>query len=181
MAQSFSSDVRRVTGWSIALSILMIIAGIVAIVSPFIAGIVVTRVVGWLLLFSGVLHLVYAFRGGGVTAVLWEILLAAVYGLAGFFILMNTAVGLASLTFVIGLYLFAEAIIEFAGSYMTRHERGSGWLLFDGIVTLLLAFLILGTWPSSKIWTIGTLVGVSMLFSGISRLMISSAARRIAA
>jgi len=82
---------------------------------------------------------------------------------------------------VIGLYLFAEAIIEFAGSYMTRHERGSGWLLFDGIVTLLLAFLILGTWPSSKIWTIGTLVGVSMLFSGISRLMISSAARRIAA
>lgn len=181
MAQSFSSDVRRVTGWSIALSILMIIAGIVAIVSPFIAGIVVTRVVGWLLLFSGVLHLVYAFRGGGVTAVLWEILLAAVYGLAGFFILVNTAVGLASLTFVIGLYLFAEAIIEFAGSYMTRHERGSGWLLFDGIVTLLLAFLILGTWPSSKIWTIGTLVGVSMLFSGISRLMISSAARRIAA
>ena len=181
MAQSFSSDVSRITGWSIALSILMIIAGIVAIASPFTAGIVVTRVVGWLLLFSGVLHLVYAFRGGSVTAVLWEILLAVVYGLAGFYILANTAIGLASLTFVIGLYLFAEAIIEFAESYMTRHERGSGWLLFDGIVTLLLAFSILGTWPTSKMWAIGTLVGVSMLFSGISRLMMSAAVRRIAA
>jgi len=60
---------------------------------------------------------------------------------------------------------------------MTRHEIGSGWLLFDGIVTLLLAFMILGTWPSSKIWAIGTLVGVSMLFSGISR----CAARSLAA
>src|SRR5215510_16155141 len=100
MAQSFSSDVSRITGWSIALSILMIIAGIVAIVSPFTAGMVVTRVVGWLLLFSGVLHFVYAFRGGGVTAVLWEILLGVVYVMVGFFILANPALSLASLTIV---------------------------------------------------------------------------------
>jgi uncharacterized membrane protein HdeD (DUF308 family) len=181
MAQSFLSDVRRVTGWSIALSVLMIIAGILAMASPLVAGIAVTRLVGWLLLFSGALHFVYAFRGGGVAAVLWEILLAAVYALVGFYILANPAVGLASLTFAIVLYLFVEAIVEFAASYMTRHESGSGWLLFDGIVTLLLAFMIWGTWPSSGIWAIGTLVGVSMLFSGISRLMMSAAARRIAA
>jgi len=181
MEQISSTDVRRVTGWSIALSILMIIAGILAIASPFVAGVVVTRVVGWLLLFSGVLHLVYAFRGGGVTLVLWELLLAIAYAVAGSYILANPAIGLATLTFVIGLYLFAEAIFEFAGSYVTRHELGSGWLLFDGIVTLLLAFLILGTWPTSNIWAIGTLVGVSMLFSGISRLMMSSAVRRITA
>lgn len=181
MEQVFSSDVRRVAGWSIALSILMIIAGILAIASPFVAGIVVTRIVGWLLLFSGALHFVYAFRGGGVTAVLWEILLGVVYAVAGVYILANPAIGLATLTFVIALYLFAEAILEFTESYMMRHEIGSGWLLFDGIVTLLLAFMILGTWPSSEIWAIGTLVGVSMLFSGISRLMMSSAVRRIPA
>ena len=181
MAESFLSDVRRVTGWSIALSILMMIAGILAIASPFVAGVVVTRVVGWLLLFSGVLHLVYAFRGGGVASVLWEVLLAVVYGLVGLYILANPAIGLASLTFAVALYLFIEAIIEFAVSYMTRHERGSGWLLFDGLVTLLLAFLVFGAWPASTAWAIGTLVGVSMLFSGISRLMISSAVRRITA
>jgi len=181
MERLFSSDVHRVTGWSIALSILMIIAGILAIASPFVAGMVITRVVGWLLLFSGVLHFVYGFRGGGVSAVVWEILLAVVYAVAGFYILANPAIGLASLTVVIALYLFAEAILEFAESYMIRHEIGSGWLLFDGIVTLLLALMIVGTWPSSKIWAIGTLVGVSMLFSGISRLMMSSAVRRITA
>ena len=181
MAQSFLSDVRRITGWSIALSVLMIIAGLLAIASPFLAGIVVTRLVGWLLLFSGVLHFVYAFRGGGVTAVLWEILLGVLYVIVGFYILANTALGLAGLTFAIAFYLFIEAILEFTASYMTRSERGSGWLLFDGIVTLFLAFLIMSTWPASKVWAIGTLVGVSMLFSGISRLMIASSVRRITA
>jgi uncharacterized membrane protein HdeD (DUF308 family) len=181
MAESFLSDVRRVTGWSIALSVLMVIAGILAIASPLLAGIVVTRVVGWLLLFSGVLHFVYAFRGGGATAVLWEILLAVLYVLVGFYILANPAIGLASLTFAIAVYLFVKAILELTESYMTRRESGSAWLLFNGIVTLALAFLIVGTWPSSKIWTIGTLVGVSILFSGISRLMMSSAVRRITA
>ena len=181
MAESFLSDVRRVTGWSIALSVLMIIAGILAIVSPLVAGLLVTRIVGWLLLFSGVLHFVYAFRGGGVTAVLWEILLAVVYVVVGIYILMNTAVSLATLTFVLALFLFVEAILEFSESYVTRYESGSGWLVFDGVIKLLLALMIWSTWPSSKVWAIGTLVGVSMLFSGISRLMMSSAVRRITA
>jgi uncharacterized membrane protein HdeD (DUF308 family) len=185
MAQSFRdvirTDVQRATGWSMALSVLMIIAGVLAIASPLVAGIAVTRIVGWLLLFSGVLHFVYAFRGGGVTAVLWEILLGIVYALVGIFILSNTAIGLATLTFVIALYLFVEAILEFAESYMLRYESGSGWLVFDGIIKLLLAFMIWGSWPSSKIWAIGTLVGVSMFFSGISRLFMSSAVRRITA
>jgi uncharacterized membrane protein HdeD (DUF308 family) len=181
MERTFLSDVRRVTGWSIALSIAMIIAGLLAIASPFLAGMVVTRVVGWLLLFSGVLHFVYAFRGGGVTAVLWEILLAVVYAVVGFYILANPAIGLASLTFAVALYLFIEAIVVFGESYMLRHESGSGWLLFNGIVTLLLAFMIMGNFPGSKIWAVGTLVGVAMLFSGISRLMMSSAIRRVAA
>src|SRR5262245_52010658 len=121
MAQAFSSDVRRVTGGSIALSVLMIIAGFLRFASPFLAGIAVTRLVGWLLLCSGGLHFVYAFRGGGVTAVLWEILLAVVYAVAGIYLLANTVIGLATLTFVIAFYLFAEAIIVFVESYMMRH------------------------------------------------------------
>jgi len=181
MAQSFLSDVRRITGWSIALSVLMIIAGCLAIASPFLAGITVTQIVGWLLLFSCVLHLVYAFRGGGVTAVLWELLIAVVYALIGLYLLANPGLGLASLTFAVALYLFAEAIVEFALSYATRHEAGSGWLMFNGAIKLLLAFLIWSTWPTSMAWAIGTLVGVSMIFSGISRLMVSSAVRRITA
>jgi uncharacterized membrane protein HdeD (DUF308 family) len=58
---------------------------------------------------------------------------------------------------------------------------GSRWLLFDGIITLILSVLIWRTWPSSTEWVIGTLVGISMLFSGISRLMLSLGAHRLIA
>ena len=58
---------------------------------------------------------------------------------------------------------------------------GSGWLMVDGIITLVLAVMIWSTWPSSAVWVVGTLIGISMLFSGITRLMLSVAARRILA
>jgi len=55
----------------------------------------------------------------------------------------------------------------------------SSWLLLDGIITLILAVMIWRTWPSSTEWVIGTLVGVSILFKGLCRLMLSLAARRL--
>jgi uncharacterized membrane protein HdeD (DUF308 family) len=102
-----------------------------------------------------------------------------VYGLIGFYILANPGIGLASLTFAIAFYLFVESVLEFSLSYQLRQESGAGWLLFDGIVKLVLAVMIWASWPSSSVWAIGTLVGVSMLFSGITRLMITSTVRRI--
>ena len=66
-------------------------------------------------------------------------------------------------------------------SFELRPEPGAGWLLFDGIVRLVLAVLIWSPWPSSAIWVVGTLAGISMFFSGISRLMLSLAVRRIVA
>jgi uncharacterized membrane protein HdeD (DUF308 family) len=59
-----------------------------------------------------------------------------------------------------------------------RKTAGSGWLLFDGVITLLLAFLILDRWPSSAAWAIATIVGVNLLISGITRLMALLAVRR---
>jgi uncharacterized membrane protein HdeD (DUF308 family) len=59
--------------------------------------------------------------------------------------------------------------------------HGSGWLLFDGVVTLILAILIWRSWPSSTEWAIGTLVGISMLFNGTARLSLSMGAHRLIA
>jgi uncharacterized membrane protein HdeD (DUF308 family) len=50
----------------------------------------------------------------------------------------------------------------------------------DGIITLILGLLVWRQWPSSSLWVIGTLVGISMIFTGTTRLMISLAARRLA-
>jgi len=75
------------------------------------------------------------------------------------------------------VFLLFEGILEIALYFGIRQVRHSGWVLFDGIVTLILGILIWSQWPSSSVWVIGTLVGISLIFSGISRFMLSLTVR----
>jgi uncharacterized membrane protein HdeD (DUF308 family) len=170
---------RKSITWSIVLSVLMIVAGILAIVIPPIAGIAFTIFFGWLLIFSGVFHLVYAWHQRSTGSMLWQLLLGIAYILVGVYLLMNPVIGLASLTFALAVYLFAAAILEFILAVRLRPAPGSGWLFVDGGISFILAIMIWRTWPSSSVWVLGMLVGFSMLFSGITRLMLSLAARNL--
>ena len=181
MEDRIAADVHSASAWSIVLSVLMIAAGVLAIAVPWLAGVAVTAFVGWLLVFSGVMHLVFAWRASSAGGVIWEILVGFVYGVIGFYLLANPIAGLASLTLALAFYLFVEAVLEFVLSYQLRNAGGGGWLLLDGVVTLALAAMIVTTWPFSAVWAPGALVGVSMLFSGISRLMMSVAVQRVVA
>ena len=171
--------VKKAAGWSVMLSVLMIVAGILAIIVPPASGIAVTILVGWLMVFSGAAHLVYGWDTRSSGGLLWGMLLGILYIVTGGYVLLNPVAGLASLTLVLAAYLLVESILEFILSYRLRPLPGSGWLLVDGIVTLILAIMIWRTWPASTMWVIGTLVGISMVFSGCARLTISLAARRV--
>jgi uncharacterized membrane protein HdeD (DUF308 family) len=178
-ATSPAALVKKSVGWSIGLSVLMIVAGILAIVSPLAASIAVDVLVAWLLVFSGCVHLVFAWYTRTTGGFLWELLLGILYIFIGAYVLAHPVLGLVSLTLALAIYLLLEAILEFVLGFKLRPLPGSGWLLFDGIITLILAVMIWRTWPSSSAWIIGLLVGISMLFSGTSRLMISLAARSV--
>jgi heme/copper-type cytochrome/quinol oxidase subunit 1 len=114
---------------------------------------------------------------GKFGGVLWQVLLAIVYGIAGIYMLMNPLLGVLSLTLLLAVFLLAEGILEIALYFRIRRVRHGGWILFDGIVTLILGILIWAHWPSSSVWVIGTLVGISLMFSGISRFTLSLAVR----
>jgi len=178
-ATSAATFVKKSVGWSIGLSVLMIAAGILAIASPLAAGIAVNVLVAWLLVFSGCVHLVFSWYTRSTGGFLFELLLGILYIFIGVYLLMHPLAGLMSLTLALAIYLFVEAILEFLLGFKLRPLPGSGWLIFDGIITLILAVMIWRTWPSSTAWVIGTLVGISMLFSGTSRLMLSLAARSV--
>ena len=158
----------------------MIVAGILAIIVPPVSGIAVTILVGWLLVLCGAAHMAYSWHSRDGGGLLWEILLGTIYIVAGGYVSLHPMVGLESLTLVLAAYLLVESILEFVLPFQLRPLRGSGWLLVDGIITLILAIMIWRTWPASTLWVIGTLVGISMLFSGFARLTISLAARRAA-
>jgi len=174
-----AGDIRESTTWSIVLSVLMMISGALAIAIPSVAGLAVTIALGWLLIVSGVLHLGYAWRAQGAAAVIGEIVLAVLYALVGIYTLAHPVVGLASLTFAVAVYLVAKGVVEGIVAFTLRRLAGSGWLLFDGILTIAIAAMIASAWPISAVWAVGVLVGVSMISSGFSRLMLSMAVRRL--
>ena len=159
--------------------ILMLICGFLAIAVPLASSIGVAVVIGWVVLISAVWHLLFGFRSGsGIGGFLWQLLLAIVYGAAGLMILLYPLAGLAWLTLVLATFLLIEAALEFVLYFSIRRKVNAGGVLLDGIITLLLGILIGAQWPFSSAWAIGTLVGVSLIFSGISRLMLSSALSR---
>jgi uncharacterized membrane protein HdeD (DUF308 family) len=174
-----TSIVKRASGWLIAMSVMFIILGIIAIVEPEVAGIGVAILVGWLLIFGGGAHLIAAFGGGGAGRVIWQVLLGIIYIIGGIYFLMHPLLGLGTLTLLLAGIILAEAVLEFIAYFRARSESGSGWLLINGLITLLLGALIWLHWPSSSVWAIGTLVGVNLLMTGFSRLMLGLAARKL--
>ncbi len=179
MANGVTAVVRKPTMSSIVISVLMIVAGLLAIGLPLMTGVAVGALIAWLLLFSGALHVAFAWRGHGAAGVLSEILVGLAYGGIGFYLVAHPLLELASLTLVIAIYLFVEAILECVLWFQLRALPARGWLLFDGIITFALAVMIGSTWPSSAAWVVGTLVGISMFFSGISRLVPSLSPRQL--
>jgi len=88
--------------------------------------------------------------------------------------------GQATLTLLLSGVLVAEGVLEIGSYFRLRGTGGSGWLVVNGVITILLGGLIWFQWPSSSVWAIGTLVGVNLLMTGISRLMMGLAVKRIA-
>jgi uncharacterized membrane protein HdeD (DUF308 family) len=170
---------KSAAGWSIGLAILMIVVGMLAIYNPFAAGLGISMVFGWLIVFGGFLHAGYAFAAGGVGSFLWRLLIGMLYILGGFYLILNPPLALASLTIVLAVILIAEGVLQFIAFYQLRSLPGAGWILFDGIMSVVLGILILYPFPQSSEWAIGTIFGVNMLFSGFTRLMYSIAARKI--
>lgn len=169
---------KKITGWYIAMAVLLIVLGIFGIVEPGIAGLGVTLLVGWLLMFGAVMHFIAAFKGGGAKQVIFQVLVGLVYLIGGIYFLTHTIMGVATLTLLLSCIILAEGVIEVMAYFRMRRDGASWWILLNGIVTLLLGALIFSHWPSSSIWAIGTLVGINLLMTGISRLMFGLAARK---
>jgi uncharacterized membrane protein HdeD (DUF308 family) len=176
--QSTTDVFKKVTGMSIGLAILMIVLGSLAIALPLATGIGIAILVGWIVVFGGFTYLAYAFSAQGAGAFLWRMLIGIAYIVGGFYLVFHPGLALQSLTLVLAAILFAEGVLQIIVFFQFRSLPGSGWVLFDGIVTLLLGFLIAYPWPFSSGWAIGTLVGINLLVSGFTRLMYSVAARR---
>jgi uncharacterized membrane protein HdeD (DUF308 family) len=177
-AASSDNLVPRVVGFSTSWAIVLIVLGFLALLLPFEAGIAIAIAIAILIIAAGIIHLVSTFAAKSAGAFLWRLLVGGVYLIAGVYLLLNPQLNLISLTLLLAVLFLVEGVFHIASYFQLRKAAGSSWLLFDGIVTIILAFLIWIHWPSSAVWAVGTLVGVNLLISGFTRLMYSSALKR---
>jgi uncharacterized membrane protein HdeD (DUF308 family) len=177
MAEAVLDGIKRASGWSIVLAILMIIAGIIAMFEPGLAGVVITLVIGWSAIFNGVAQIIFGFQTHGGWHIALEVILGIIYIIAGICILFAPLLGLVVLTLVLASFLLVYGVFAIILGFRMRPRSGWGWVLFDGIITFLLGVLVWVHWPSSGLWVVGTLFGISIFVSGITRLMVSLALR----
>jgi len=179
MAQNSPVEIaRHASTLSILWGVLLIIFGMVAIGSPFLAAVAVNVAVAWLIVLAGVVHLALAFRAHGAGSMIWKLLVGLAYLCFGAYLILHPVLGVASLTLVLAALFVIEGILDLVLFFKMRPMHGSSWVLIDGIITLLLGGMIYLQWPSSSAWAIGTLVGVSMIISGISRVAMTLAVRK---
>ncbi len=177
--QSLSETARHASTWSIVWGILLIVFGMVAIGSPALAAVAVNAVIAWLIVLAGVVHIVLAFQSHGAGSVIWKLLVGVAYVAFGAYLIVHPLMGVVALTLMLASLFLIEGILDIILFFKMRPLQGSSWILIDGIITLLLGVMIYAQWPSSSFWAIGILVGVSMIMSGVSRIMLSLAVRKV--
>ncbi len=151
--------------------------GVFLIVYPLATAAITTVLLGWALVFVGLAQFVFALYSQTVGNFVLRVLLSLLFVICGIGLAFFPVAGVATLTAVVGALLLIQAGLQTATAFQLRPLDGWGWFLFDAASSLLLAVLILAKWPSSSVWAIGTLVGVSVFMSGISRIMIATKIR----
>jgi uncharacterized membrane protein HdeD (DUF308 family) len=159
--------------WFVFQGIVMLILGCLAVAEPVIASVAVDIYIGWLFLFGGVLGLVAMFSARDASAFFWMLLTAALSLAVGIMLIWKPAEGTVSLTMVLTAFFIAEGAFQIAASFSYRDIMpGSwGWLLASGISDLVLAGFIIYFWPESARWTLGLIVGINLITTGLGILM----------
>lgn len=170
--------IRPRWGWLLALGILMIILGTVALFLIPAATIGTALVLGWLLVFSGIIELIHAFRvkkWGG----LFLHLIGGVLGiLVGLLVVTHPLAGAVAWTLLFASFLTVIGLFRLITAISLRFPNW-GWAVFDGIITLALGFLLWAQWPWSGLWFLGLAVGISLILRGWTYVMFAFAIHSI--
>jgi uncharacterized membrane protein HdeD (DUF308 family) len=165
--------------WLIGTAVAFLLLGTMAILEPEAAGLALATIVGWLLIGSGFVHGVNAFRSESVTRAAGEVFVGLLYVIAGLYFLAHPLIELGALTVSLAFVLFAEAVMDLVAWFGARRDDGSEWLLMNAVTTAVLSVMILLLWPVS-IEAIGMVLGLNLILSGVSRLMLGAAERSAA-
>ena len=174
----FVAAVRDNRGWFIAIGVILILVGTAAVLFPQITTIAAERLIGWVFVFAGFSQIVHAFWVKDWGAFIWEFLVGVIQAIAGILLLAYPIAGVVTLTLLLAAILVVEGVLRVIASVQIRPDPGWGWMLTGGILSVVLGILLWMSFPSSAVWAVGLLVGLNIIMSGWTLLMIAFAAEK---
>ena len=164
--------------WFLALGILLIVAGTIAIGHSVLATVVAVKLLGLLLVVAGVAQIISSFWTGRWTGFLLSVLVGILYVVVGGEMATKPLEAGLALTLLIGSFLLVEGIFRVVAALSLRMHH-YGWILLNGVITALLGLMVLAEFPESGLWVIGLFVGIEMLFNGWTWVMLALGLRSV--
>ncbi|MGH9353055.1 MAG: HdeD family acid-resistance protein [Terriglobia bacterium] len=171
-------ELRRNWGWLLALGIALIVLGVIALIDSVAVTVISMFLFGWVLLIAGIIEAVQAFRHRRGGHLFLHVLNAVLSIVVGLLLLRHPLAGAIVFTLLLAVYFTVAAIFRIIAALAMRVPRW-GWALANGIVTLILGILVWSQWPVSGLWIIGLFIGIDLIITGWSQVMLASVARRL--
>jgi uncharacterized membrane protein HdeD (DUF308 family) len=165
-AGSEMAPLRAKWGWIVALGVVYVIAGFIALGSVVMATVASVFVVGVMMIIAGVAEVISAFQIKSWGKFLLWVLLGALYIIAGFVTFTNPLLAAALLTLILGASLVASGIMRIILAFNMKQETPWIWIVLSGVITLLLGLLILAHWPVSSLYILGLFLGIDLIMAG---------------
>lgn len=176
---TIAGDVKKGGGFFVVLGVLTLILGFVSMGAPMMTGLAVTILIGSLLLVNGIMQVFHGFKVHGAGPKTLAVVVGVFTVIAGGLILARPLFALTTLTLILAIFFIIEGVFTVAMAFQAKPQQGWGWLMFNGLVSVVLGILIWRQWPVSGLWAIGVLVGIRIFMSGFGMIFVGSATRQI--
>jgi uncharacterized membrane protein HdeD (DUF308 family) len=164
--EAMREKVKRHSFWYILQSVLMILAGIMALIFPVISSVAIVIFLGWLLIFSGVLQAFSLIDARHVPHFWLQLVSVVLSVLVGILFLRNPGAGLLTLTLLLIVFFMVEGISKIIFSLTIRPFPNWGWVFASGVIGILLSFYLWANTPVTAIWLLGVLLGIGLISEG---------------
>ena len=159
---------RAKSGWIIALGVVYLVCGLIALGSVIFATVATVYFVGIMMIVAGAAEVFNSFQIKTWGKFLVWLLLGILYILAGFATFDNPLLAAALLTLLLGVALAASGVVRIVLGFSMRQGTPWMWVVASGLITLLLGLVILVHWPISSLYILGLFLGIDLVFAGVS-------------
>jgi uncharacterized membrane protein HdeD (DUF308 family) len=160
------APLRAKWGWIVALGVVYVLAGFIALGSVVMATVASVLIVGIMMIIAGAAELINAFQIKSWGKFLIWALLGVLYIVAGFLTFENPLFAAVLLTLLLGASLVASGVVRLFLAFNMKRETPWIWVALSAVITLLLGVLILARWPINSVYILGLFLGIDLIMAG---------------